>query len=781
MQETPDSTQHRVPAWIEHRTGILGFTRAALYEHIPGGARWRYVWGSTLTFAFVVQMITGFFLWTVYAPSSLTAWESVHHIQYEMSGGWLLRGIHHYTAQLMVILIAIHMMQVIVDGAYRGPREFNFWIGLILFQLVLALGLTGYLLPWDQKGYWATKVATNISGLTPFFGDQLKHLIVGGSEYGHHTLTRFFALHAGLLPFLMITFIAIHIAVFRRHSLHDKRPHKRPDSYFWPDQVLKDGVACLGVLLVVLFLVFQHSIFGGSEAVKGASLMAPADPSVEYGAARPDWYFLFLYEFLKYFEGSSEVVGAIYIPGAAMFVIALMPLVGRWKLGHAFNVVFFFALLVGAGALTAKALYTDATDPKYELEVTEAETDAHRIHELVQERDIPPIGAASLLYADPKTQGAKLFRRYCSTCHTYDGHNGRGGPPEESPSASDLKGFASREWLKGFFDPEKIIAFDKEKILVPRYFGGTKFTNGKMARYVQGKMKSRYNPDNADDREKLDKVIIALSSEARLKSQRNVDSGQKDIIEEGLELMADEDGLDCLGCHDGEGSAPDLLGYGSFKWLTGIINNAAHERFYGKKNDRMPSFGPSQILRQQDVALIAHWLRGEWFVPGEGPWQPEDTSETEEDTSPASSLPDPDAGEGEEKVGTVTPQDPPGADSAPPADQIDFVQHVKPILERHCLECHGGGKKRPKGKYSLVTREKAFGVGDSEEAGIVAKDRSGSLLFALISSDDEDERMPPDGKAPPLSPAQIETIGRWIDVGAPWPDGVELDVAEESK
>ena len=112
----------------------------ALYEHIPGGARWRYVWGSTLAFCFFVQVVTGFILWVAYSPSAQTAWESVYYIQHQMTGGWLLRGVHHFTAQAMVVLLAIHFVQVVIDGAYRAPREINFWLGLILMQIVLALG-----------------------------------------------------------------------------------------------------------------------------------------------------------------------------------------------------------------------------------------------------------------------------------------------------------------------------------------------------------------------------------------------------------------------------------------------------------------------------------------------------------------------------------------------------------------------------------------------------------------------------------------------------------------
>jgi quinol-cytochrome oxidoreductase complex cytochrome b subunit/mono/diheme cytochrome c family protein len=351
-------------SWLDDRTGYKGFIQAALYEHIPGGARWRYVWGSTLMFALAVQMVTGLFLWMHYSPSSQTAWESVYYIQHEMTGGWLLRGIHHYTAQVMVVLLALHMLQVIVDGAYRAPREINFWIGLILLNLVLATALTGYLLPWDQRGYWSTSVATTLINLVPGVGQQLRSLVLGGSDYGHHTLTRFFAVHAGLLPFLMMAFIGVHVYLFRRHGLRYKEPRRGPDRYFWPDQILKDAVACLGVLLVVLLLCLKHGIGGGGfddPGKLGAPLSAPADPSEAFGAARPEWYFLFLFQFLKLpaFAGEAEVYGAIVIPGAVMLLLFLMPLLGRWKVGHWFNVLLITFLAVGVVLLTTMASVED--------------------------------------------------------------------------------------------------------------------------------------------------------------------------------------------------------------------------------------------------------------------------------------------------------------------------------------------------------------------------------------------------------------------------------------
>ena len=143
--------------WLDHRTGYRKVIAALLIEHIPGGARWRYVWGSCLAFVFLIQLITGVLLMTAYSPGASTAWSSVYFIQYQMDFGWLIRGLHHFGSQTMVVLLGLHMLQVVIAGAHLPPREVNWWLGLVLLGLILALSLTGYLLPWDQKGYWATQ------------------------------------------------------------------------------------------------------------------------------------------------------------------------------------------------------------------------------------------------------------------------------------------------------------------------------------------------------------------------------------------------------------------------------------------------------------------------------------------------------------------------------------------------------------------------------------------------------------------------------------------------
>jgi len=592
-----------VLSWVDHRTGYKKILHEALFENVPGGARWRYVWGSTLTFTLSVQFITGIVLWMAYSPSSHTAWESVYYIQHEMIGGWLLRGIHHFTAQAMNVLLVLHLMQVLIDGAYKAPREMNFWFGLILLLLVLGLSLTGYLLPWDQNGFWATKVATNIMGITPGIGPELQRLVVGGSEYGHHTLTRFFALHAGVIPGAIVLLLVVHIYLFRRHGLTPKQPLRRPDSTFWPDQVLKDAVACLAVMAAVLFLVIRPRLFGMEP---GAELGAPADASEPYSAARPEWYFLFLFQFLKYFKSGSEIWGAIVIPTLLLLFLFAMPFLGNWKLGHRFNLGFIAALFVGIGALTWLAIGEDRHEMAYQLAVKASDRDAERVKELAKAKGIPETGAGSLLREDAFTQGPRIFARNCASCHRYDGHDGLGKRIVDAPTASDLKGFASRQWLSGLLDPEQIAS--------PKYFGGTKFSEGKMVKFV----KKDVSKFTTEQKEELRAVLAAVSAQAQLKSQAIADQKDSELINQGRGAL--KKGAACIDCHqfetkDDDATGPDLTGYGSREWMIGLVTNPAHPRYYGKRNDRMPAFGDKKVLDARSIGLVVDWLRGDWFEP----------------------------------------------------------------------------------------------------------------------------------------------------------------------
>ena len=625
--------------WFDDRTGLGQLIREALYEPIPGGARWRYVWGSTLVLTFFTQVVTGFFLWMNYSPSTQTAWESVYYIQHELTGGWLLRGIHHYTAQAMVILMIVHLVQVVVDGAYRAPRELNFVLGILLMLVVLGLALTGYLLPWDQKGYWATKVGTELSSQAPMVGTAMKKLAVGGADYGHATLQRFFALHAGLLPGLLILLLVPHMALFRRHGLHVRDTKRRADVMFWPDQVLKDSVAALMVLAAVLAL---------TVASGGAELSAPADPASPYAAARPETYFLFLFQFLKWFPGESEVWGAIVIPTMLLGMLLLMPWIGRTRIGHLLNVLMLFVLLGGAGLLTAQALHDDyfatwhtrdkapETEPAREkylqrIEASEqfiqaqhqAEVDALRVIELAGSPGrIPATGALTLVYDDPLLQGPKLFRRHCASCHNYqdlEDPDAQTNIVNRAPTGSNLFGVGSRAWVAGLLDPEQVAG--------PHYFGYPQspfLDEDGMVAWVRENIGDVPEEERAELTKKIPRVVAALSAESHLPRQSVLDREDAHLIAEGLTLITEEMG--CTGCHkfhdvDYDGGAPDLTGYMSPEWLLEFLRNPSADRFYGEENDRMPQFAAHADSRmnqldEKSLQLIVDWLRGKWYEGG---------------------------------------------------------------------------------------------------------------------------------------------------------------------
>jgi ubiquinol-cytochrome c reductase cytochrome b subunit len=316
---------------------------------------------------------------------------------------------------------------------------------------------------------------------------------------------------------------------------------------------------------------------------------------------------LFLYQFLKYFPGDQEIWGAIVIPSVVMGIFFLMPFISRGKAGHRVNVMVIGATFVGAGILTCLALATDARDDGYQAAVKQASREAERAKELARSPGgIPATGAAALLRADPMIQGAKLFAKNCASCHRFEGHDGLGIVSKEKQSASDLAGFGSQAWLTGLLDPARVSSTN--------YFGATKFKDGKMSKFVK-KDVAAYTPE---EQEQLRKVIEAVSAEAQLKSQAATDKRDEAIIAEGRKLV--KDAMACTECHqfrekDADATAPDLTGYGSREWLIKILDNPAHDDFYGKRNDRMPAFGEKQVLTPEAIGLIADWLRKDWYEP----------------------------------------------------------------------------------------------------------------------------------------------------------------------
>ena len=200
-----------VVGWVDERTGASPFLTGLLLRKVPKGTNWFYTLGSATLFAFVAQAITGVFLAMFYVPSSTEAYNSITHLTNDVFLGEFVRGMHKWGATVMVILIFLHMGRVFFFGAYKYPRELNWVIGVVLIILTLVMGLTGYLLPFDQRSYWATIVAMNITGSGPIVGPYLADFLRAGAEFEATTLPRFYAIHMLLVPGAIIALIGAHL------------------------------------------------------------------------------------------------------------------------------------------------------------------------------------------------------------------------------------------------------------------------------------------------------------------------------------------------------------------------------------------------------------------------------------------------------------------------------------------------------------------------------------------------------------------------------------------
>jgi menaquinol-cytochrome c reductase cytochrome b subunit len=197
--------------WLDERTSLSAGARWMMFRKIPKGTNWFYTLGSATLFAFLSQAVTGVFLAMYYDPSPTRAYESIRFLTNEVFLGEFVRGMHKWGSTVMVILIFLHMARTFFFGAYKYPRELNWVIGVVLLVLTFVMGLTGYLLPFDQRSFWATEVANNITGSGPLVGPYLADFLRGGAEFGATTLPRFYAIHMLLVPGLIIALIGAHL------------------------------------------------------------------------------------------------------------------------------------------------------------------------------------------------------------------------------------------------------------------------------------------------------------------------------------------------------------------------------------------------------------------------------------------------------------------------------------------------------------------------------------------------------------------------------------------
>ena len=353
----------RTVGWLEERTGIPSAISHFMKEEIPASAGWHQVFGSVALFCFMVQVFTGILLAMNYAPTPGEAYNSVKYIATELTGGRMMRGLHHWGASTMIVVVVLHMVQTFLWGAYKRPREATWMVGVFLLLLTFAYGLTGYLLPWDNRAYWGTVVATQIAASAPGAGPYMTQLL-GGEGIGVVTFARFYAIHVLILPPATMLLIALHVYLVRRHGVAPAPGDEaKPKKKFYPEQVFKDTVA----IFVTFAILFTLAV------VVRVPLERLADPTDTSYIPRPDWYFLFLFQLLKYFQGPMELVGSTILPGLAVVGLMLVPFIDRGMMTRvrqrtlAIGVVALAAL--GWSGLTAAAIRS--TPPTPIIDVTE--------------------------------------------------------------------------------------------------------------------------------------------------------------------------------------------------------------------------------------------------------------------------------------------------------------------------------------------------------------------------------------------------------------------------
>ena len=306
--------------WLNERTGYRAAVDRLLREPLPAGTGWWFVLGSIVLFLLALQTLSGIVLSLYYVASPDGAYDSVRYVVTRLPLGRFVRALHYFGASFLVVATLLHMARVFLFGSHKCPREATWISGVLLLLLILAAGLTGYLLPWDQRAYWATVVATNMAASTPGIGDFVAGVLRGGAEVGAMTLTRWYAAHVILIPAGIAALVIGHLYLMRRHGISGPVvPRNSPARPFFPYHAIRDTIAIVVVLAALVTLA----------ATTSAPLDHKADPSDGSYVPRPEWYFLGLFQLLKYFPGALEPVAAVGIPAALVAVLLALPFLDR--------------------------------------------------------------------------------------------------------------------------------------------------------------------------------------------------------------------------------------------------------------------------------------------------------------------------------------------------------------------------------------------------------------------------------------------------------------------
>ena len=312
-------------AWLEQRLPVRALRDFLAHKQVPARqhAIWYYFGGAAL-FLYLVQVATGVLLLLYYRPAPESAFESVRFIVAHVPFGWLIRSVHAWAANLMVATVFGHLFSVFFLKAYRSPRELTWMSGCLLLALTMAFGFSGYLLPWNELAFFATKVGTDIVGAAPLVGDTIRFVLRGGEDVTGATLTRFFGFHVALLPLVTTLLLLGHLLLVQVHGVSEPiggatRGRRIP---FYPHFMLRELIVWLGMLAVLVGL----ATFLPWELGHKADPFAPAPQGI-----RPEWYFTFMSQTLKYlpqtilgFEGEHVGILAFGVIAVLLFVAPLL-------------------------------------------------------------------------------------------------------------------------------------------------------------------------------------------------------------------------------------------------------------------------------------------------------------------------------------------------------------------------------------------------------------------------------------------------------------------------
>jgi quinol-cytochrome oxidoreductase complex cytochrome b subunit len=317
----------KIVPYIDERYDLTPVRNLLEHKKVPDHKHsyWYYMGGVTL-FLFMVQLFTGILLLLYYRPGEESAYESVRFIVTEVKFGWLIRNVHSWSANLLVLFAFIHMFSVFFSKAYEKPRELTWVSGFIILLLTFGFGFSGYLLPWNELAFFATKVGTDIVGIVPVIGEPLKIVLRGGEDVTGATLSRFFGIHVAILPAIFVCFLFMHLLFIQRQGMHEPEHFKKlPEEKkkyipFFPDFALKDLLLWIIVFNILIFLALYFPWEIGNKA----DAFAPAPSGI-----RPEWYFMFMFQSLKFLPAhilflEGELLGIMFF-GAVGVVWMLVP------------------------------------------------------------------------------------------------------------------------------------------------------------------------------------------------------------------------------------------------------------------------------------------------------------------------------------------------------------------------------------------------------------------------------------------------------------------------